>query len=353
MRNHFATAIFIFTMTGIFGYAQAPAVQPAPLKGRLERIKVPGKSLEGNLMGDSPDRDTVVYLPPSYSADTNRRYPVVYMLHGFTDSEDRWFGFRQHFVNVPSGMEKVLAAGTAKEVILVMPNAFTAFQGSMYSNSVTTGDWESFVARDLVAYMDSHYRTIANTQSRGLTGHSMGGYGTVRIAMKYPEVFSAIYILSPCCLPANHAPDPAQAAKAEKVHSAADITPLDFGTKALLALAAAWSPNPKKPPLFLDLPVKDGVVQPDVIARWAANSPLAMIDQYIPSLRKIHAIAMDAGAQDTGIAEATKSLHEILTQYGIEHASEIYHPGTHVSRIEERLETHVFPFFSKHLSFSR
>jgi hypothetical protein len=129
--------------------------------GIVQRIKVHGKGLEGNLEGDSPDRDVAVYLPPSYNSAGNRRYPVVYLLHGFTDDVDKWWGVKAHFVNVPEVADKVLAAGV-KEMILVMPNAFTRYQGSLYSNSVTTGDWEDYVAKELVEYVDSHYRTIAD-----------------------------------------------------------------------------------------------------------------------------------------------------------------------------------------------
>src|SRR5678809_1349357 len=80
------------------------------------------------------------------------------------------------------------------------PDAFTKYSGSMYSSSPTTGDWEAYIAEDLVGYVDSHYRTIANRMSRGLGGHSMGGYGTIRIGMKRPDVFSSLYIMSACCL---------------------------------------------------------------------------------------------------------------------------------------------------------
>jgi S-formylglutathione hydrolase len=138
-------------------------------QGIVQRIKVHGKGLEGNLEGDSPDRDVAVYLPPSYDSAWNRRYPVVYLLHGFTDDVDKWWGVKPHFVNVPEVADKVLAVGV-KEMILVMPNAFTRYQGSLYSNSVTTGDWEDYVAKELVEYVDSHYRTIADPSGRGLAG---------------------------------------------------------------------------------------------------------------------------------------------------------------------------------------
>lgn len=315
--------------------------------GKVERIKVYGKALEGNLEGDSPDREVSIYLPPSYATERNRRYPVIYLLHGFTDRDDLWFE-KQHFINVPTVADKALANGSSREMIIVMPNAYTAYQGSMYSRSLTTGDWETFVARDLVSYIDSHYRTIPDAASRGLAGHSMGGYGTVRIGMKNPDVFSSLYILSPCCMAANLSPKPSP--KAEAIHSPADLEHADFGTKAALASAAAWSPDPKNPPLFLDLPYKGDELQPDVIAKWAANAPLAMIDQYIGNLRKLHAIAMDAGDKDEPIATTVRTLDRILTSYDVPHSFAIY-PGNHVSGIAERVETKTLPFFSKNLSF--
>src|SRR5579864_910805 len=279
----------------------------------LERIKVHGKSLEGNLEGDSPDRDVSIYLPPSYASDRTRRYPVVYVLHGFTDSDDRWFGLKQSFINLPAVTDRALANGSAREMILVMPNAYTAYQGSMYSTSVATGDWDRFVSEDLVSYIDSHYRTIAQVASRGLAGHSMGGYGTIRIGMKHPEVFSSIYILSPCCMIPNLNPQSPVWPKAEAVESAAEVAKADFGTKAMVASAAAWSANPKKPPLFFDLPVKDGQLQPIIAAKWEANAPLAMLDQYLPNLRKLHAVAVDVGAQDEPIASSARALDQMLT----------------------------------------
>jgi enterochelin esterase-like enzyme len=133
------------------------------LKGKLERIKVHGKSLEGNLEGDSADRDVFVYLPPSYQNEPSRRYPVVYTLHGYGLHAEQWVGFANF-----ASIEKDVAAGTAKEMILVSPDAFSLHNGSFYSNSQTTGDWETFVAVELVGYIDSHYRTLANRESRGL-----------------------------------------------------------------------------------------------------------------------------------------------------------------------------------------
>src|SRR5579862_2476038 len=190
----------------------AHAATNADRKGAVERIKVHGKSLEGNLEGDSPDRDVFVYLPPSYGTEKNRRYPVVYFLHGYgVKAETYW-----NLMTVPATADKLMADGTVHEIILVHPDAYTIYSGSMYSNSPTTGDWETFITHDLVDYIDNHYRTIANRDSRGLAGHSMGGYGTLRIGMKYPQVYSSIYAMSSCCLMNNPGAPPRPPAPAAR-----------------------------------------------------------------------------------------------------------------------------------------
>ncbi len=323
---------------------------PPASAGKYERVTVHGDSLVGNLEGDSPDRMVSVYLPPSYAKEPKRRYPVLYLLHGFTDSDAHWFGLNgAHFVNVQGAVDRAYQNG-ARELIVVMPNAFTKYSGSMYSNSPTTGDWEAFLTQDLVKYVDQHYRTLAKPASRGLAGHSMGGYGTLRIGMKYPGVFSSLYAMSPCCLGANIEPDARTMERAAQVSSAQDLAKADFGTLAMLASAAAWSPNPGNPPRFFDLPMIEGRPVPRVIAEWAANAPLAMVDQYLPNLRTYRAIAFDAGDRDVGIADTIRTLDKMLTGDGVAHTFEIY-SGDHISAINERLETQVLPFFSEHLQY--
>jgi S-formylglutathione hydrolase FrmB len=221
--------------------------------------------------------------------------------------------------------------------------------GSMYSRSVTTGNFEQFIALDLVAYIDVHYRTIANRLGRGLLGHSMGGYGATRIGMKHSDVFGSVYIMSPCCL----SPRPATSLKPEDektlaaVKTAEDSAKLGFFQRAQLATAAAWSPDPNNPPLYFDLPMKDGAVLPDVLAKWTANAPLAFVDQYIGNLRQYRAIAIDVGDQD-GLRFDAGKLHEVLDKYGIANSFEVYE-GTHTSKVADRFQNHVIPFFSRNL----
>jgi S-formylglutathione hydrolase len=323
-------------------------------RGAVERIKVHGKSLEGNLDGDSPDRDVSIYLPPGYKTEKNRRYPVIYMLHGFTDDDARWFGAVKHWINLPEVLDQTFSGGGSREMIVVMPNAFTRFKGSMYSNSVTVGDWETFVAKELVGYIDLHYRTLPQAASRGLAGHSMGGYGTLRLGMKTQEVFSSIYALSPCCMAPNHA-NPAMKElmkKVEAIRTDEEVKAQSFFGLAMLASAAAWSPNPKNPPFFIDLPFRDGEILPEILNRQHANATLVMIHQYIPALKRLKAIGIDAGTKDTGISAATKELDKVLTDYGIEHFYESY-DGDHLNRIAERIQTKTLPFFSTNLAFER
>ena len=175
--------------------ASAFAQQPAPPKGTLERITVHGRALDGNLEGDSPDRPVAVYLPPIYARDTTRRYPVLYFLHGYTATAEAYVTS----LAIPDSIDRAVAAG-GREMIVVIPDAFTKYSGSMFSNSPTTGDWETFIAQDLTTFIDKRYRTIASREGRGLAGHSMGGYGTMRIGMKQPAAFAALYAMSSCCL---------------------------------------------------------------------------------------------------------------------------------------------------------
>jgi len=341
--------------------AQVATNVPDPVPGAkpatVEHIKIHGTALEGNLEGDAVDRDAIVFLPPNYEKDKKRRYPVVYALHGYSIGAEQW----TKEIHVPQTIEGAFSQG-AKEMIVVLPDSKTIYNGSMYSSSVTTGDFENYVARDVVAYMDAHYRTIPNRSSRGLVGHSMGGYGASRIGMKHPDVFGALYIMSPCCMSpmAGGGPGPADQMKERAIAGekkvAAAKSPADLAAQspgfasAQYATAAAWAPDPKNPPLYFDLPTKDGVPVPEIQAKYAANSPLAFVDQYIGNLKQYRAIGIDVGDQD-GLRFDTTKLHDILDHYGIANSFEVY-SGTHTSAVADRFQNHVMPFFSKNLCFT-
>lgn len=327
--------------------AAPPAqAQPSASAVAAQRINVHGPSLEGNLEGNSPDRSVIVYLPPSYARERNRHYPVVYGLHGYTINNEIW----SREIRADETLGAAFGAG-AREMIIVLPDAQTLHNGSMYSSSVTIGDWESFIARDLVVYIDEHYRTIPDRRSRGLVGHSMGGYGVARIGMKRPDVFGALYIMSPCCMSARQAPPREMLARLEGLQTRKESTSLGFLERATLAVAAAWSPNPSKPPLYLDLPTGGEAARAGVLAQWAANAPLSMVEQYVYNLRQYNGIAIDVGDRDDLRADAAE-LHSVLSESSVSSTFETY-PGDHVSAVADRFQNHVIPFFARSLSFGR
>jgi enterochelin esterase-like enzyme len=343
-------ALWVSVFLGMQLSAQVQTIVPPVIPGAkpttVEHIKIHGTALEGNLEGDAVDRDVIVFLPPSYGKEKHRRYPVVYALHGYSIGAEQW----THEIHVPQTIEGAIAQG-AKEMIVVLPDSKTVHNGSMYSSGATTGDFEKFIWHDVVSYIDAHYRTIPTRESRGLVGHSMGGYGASRIGMKHSDVFGSLYIMSPCCMSARPAgpANPELEKTLESVKTPEDSAKLPFFARAQLATAAAWSPDPKNPPLYLDLPSKDGQVQNDVLAKWAANAPLAFIDQYIGNLRQYRAISIDVGDQD-GLRTDTAKLHDTLDKYGIANSFEMY-SGTHTSAVADRFQNHVMPFFSKNLCF--
>jgi enterochelin esterase-like enzyme len=120
----------------------------------------------------------------------------VYLLHGNTFRNTVWTEGRFQGLHIKTALDALIAAGTIREMIMVMPDAYNRYLGSHYANSVLTGRWADFMSQELVTYIDGAYRTLPTPASRGLTGHSMGGRGTLYLAMQYPGVYSAIYGLS-------------------------------------------------------------------------------------------------------------------------------------------------------------
>jgi enterochelin esterase-like enzyme len=329
-------------LAGLAACATTPPAEPgAEGAVRVDRITVHGASLEGNLLGEAVDREVLVYLPPSYDSAPRRRYPVVYFLHGYFLNHDGYNGA----MRFPGTIETGFAQG-AREVIVVLPDGDSQFNGSMYSSSIATGDFESFIAEDLVSHIDANYRTIAERESRGLSGHSMGGYGTLRIGMKRPDVFSSLYAMSSCCLDVRGVAPGDE--NLPSVATVAEVDALGIGATTYAA-SAAWAPNPAKPPFYVDFPVENGQPRPDVLARYAANAPNAMLDQYAASLKTYEAIALDIGDQDFLMA-GNREMDALMTSRGIAHSYEIYE-GDHTNRVWERFQDHVLAFFSEHLDF--
>ena len=324
---------------GLMAACASPAA--AQEAARVNWTSFHSPALEGNLEGNDPQRGVYVITPPGYDENPDRRYPVVYYLHGYwAAAPAQQEGFRLH-----EAVDAASAAGN--EVIMVMPDGYSRFRGGFYSSGPTVGDYESMVARDLVGWVDGNYRTIAAPASRGLAGHSMGGYGTIRIAMKNPGVFSSIYMMSACCLPPMEmTPESAAAIEAMTPESIANA---GFGELSGLSTLATWSPDPQDAStLKVDTGLRaDGTLDPLVNQRLAANSPLVLLPQYLPALNALEAFAMDIGDKDFLLAGNAQFRAE-LDRFGVNYEFELYE-GDHGNRIAERIRTELLPFFGNHL----
>jgi S-formylglutathione hydrolase FrmB len=349
-RSHLGRTGALFLMLGLVTPACAQS-------GVVVKRTVHCASLEGNLARDPIDRELNVYLPPSYSSDPKRKYPSIYLLHGYQGNYQQWMpgaGF-----NIRTLMDRLIAKGEVREMIIVMPDAKNRYGGSFYTNSLATGNWEDYLAEDLVRFIDGEYRTLGAAASRGIAGHSMGGYGALRLAMKRPDRFAAVYALSPACLGwggdlsvDNPAWDQTLAFQNFKD---LELDDKNYIAQAFLALAAAWSPNPARPPFFADLPVAGMGTRrrpdPGVVARWSANMPVAMVDQYRSQLGRLRGIAFDVGTRDqfSHIPLTCRALASALERNCIKHVFEEY-DGDHNSHAAARIGSKLLPFFSRVLN---
>jgi len=325
----------------------------APAGGQLVYDTVHSVALEKNVYGDSPNREVLVYLPASYATSTDKRYPVIYLMHGYGATER---GSWTSLAPVKPAMDSLVRNGTVREMIVVMPNALTALGGGFYTNSASSGNWDDFIAKELVAFVDKKYRTIARPESRGLAGHSMGGFGTFAVGMRHAgDTFGALYALSGCCTQASSKAQGATWQTISGVHSLSEARALAFFPRVSLALAAAFSPNPNAPPLFANLPFEnksgDWVVVDSVFRLWQANAPREMIASHVEQLKRLRGFMFDVGTSDQLVSPAAlASMDEELTRVGVTHTYETY-DGDHTNRIAVRIAARLLPFFSKTLDF--
>ena len=347
MKRRLAVAAIVAMASGVRAGAQQPAT------GQLIYDTVHSAALEKNLYGDSPDREVAIYLPASYASSPAKRYPVIYLLHGYGGTESEWTSLAP----IKPAMDTLVRNGTVREMIVVMPDGRNAVGGSFYTNSRTTGNWDDFIAKELVAYVDKKFRTIARPASRGLAGHSMGGYGTFAVGMRHGgQTFGALYALSGCCTQFSNNPGSGATWTAvTAAQSLADARRLAFIPRVSLALAAAFSPNQNAPPLFYNPPFvrqTDKWVSVDSVYRqWVEHAPLDMIKTHLEQLKQLRGFMFDVGTSDQLVAPAAlAAMDSELTRVGVTHTYETY-DGDHTNRIAARLAARLLPFFSRTLDF--
>jgi S-formylglutathione hydrolase FrmB len=305
----------------------------------LERLR--SRVLEGNAPGDPATRTVPIYLPPSYATSPSRRYPVAYVLAGFTGRGRAQLNDNAWNPPLDERMDGMIARGDCAEMILVMPDCFTRYGGSQYLNSTATGHYMDHVVEELVPWVDANYRTMQAREHRGVIGKSSGGYGALALAMLAPQAFGAavchsgdmyfdycyrVDIPKFCTLVQQAGGLVAwlKAFEARRQKSADDMLAMN-----IVAMAAAYSPNPDAP-LGIDLPVEieTGEFREDVWERWQARDPLVMAESHVPELRALSLLFFDCGTRDEWhLHHGARMLARRLTALKVPHEHQEFDDG--------------------------
>ncbi|WP_018653763.1 alpha/beta hydrolase [Actinomadura flavalba] len=304
------------------------------LAGRLDEHVVTGDALRGNPLGDPAERPLLVYTPPGYD-DSDRRYPTIYVIQGFTGHVGMWrnrMPYRQPF---PETADAVFAAGDVPPAILVFVDAWTTYGGSQYLDSPGTGNYHTYLCDEIVPWVDARYRTLDAPAHRAITGKSSGGYGAMITPMLRPDLFGAL---------ATHAGDALfeyayladfpQVVRALRGYDGdimrwwADFRsrpsfthPDDGKILEMLGYTACYSAADDGTPVLPFDPVT-GVVRPDVWQRWLDVDPVRMVPRYADALRGMTAIWIDAGTRDEwSLDVGAQAFHAALRDAGVPDAA--------------------------------
>lgn len=336
-----------------------PAIAPITRgEDGLVRLQLHSAALATNLLGDTADRSVLVWLPPDYET-SSRRYRTVFLLHGYgarVPGHDSWLRSYGGF-HLGRALDAMHAQGELTDLIVVAVDGANSLGGSFYRDSPVSGNWDAYITQEIVGLVDARLRTIPLASARGITGHSMGGYGAFVLATLHPDVFGAVYAMSPCCMRFDDRPvaNASQYLLLANASSREEVRTAGFFAALPLALAAIYSPNTEHSPFFVNLPFRaaGASVQPvsDVVARWHGQTPMRLADSLSANLARLRAIGFDAGREDPyrDIPAVIPLLDSLLTARHIPHFAELY-TGEHSNRIPERLLSRVLPFMDNALA---
>lgn len=312
--------------------------------GRREYTSVTSPGLVVNKVGDPSTRRAVVYLPPGYDA-SDKRYPAVYLLSGTGNNEDSFTGTGIHAL-----ADQLINEGTINEMILVSVDGSTTYSSGFYTNSELHGYHEDYLVRHLVQHIDSTYRTLPTRNSRGIMGHSTGGYGALLYGMKYSHVFGAAYSASGGGL-CWSLPGCVIDLSGDRVEWSLELQSLFGGTASIAnslasvgqisgisnavqnehySMAAAFSPNLDNPPLYVDLPfdLPSREIRPDIRDKWYKHDLFHLLPDHMEELSSLKGIAMDIGNRDEiGLYAENEAFHQLLLEADIPHRYQVFSGG--------------------------
>jgi hypothetical protein len=306
--------------------------------------QVDSKSLAANVIGNPSERDVVVYLPPSYHT-SQQHYPTVYLLHNFYSRARFWaFGPSLDFGALHRPIQDVLddaiAGGLLPELIVVMPDGWSKWGCSMWVDSAVNGNFEQFVAHEVVAFADSRFRTLPAPASRGIAGTGAGGFGAWHIGTRNPGVFGTIAMLS-----ADSYFDFKARSRFYTYFNHTFPNPLvgpargDMASWFCYSFASAFTPNPARPPYYCDFPVEypSGKLVDELWARWLEFDPILNYQERLENLMMLRGILLDVGCRDEhGGHYGQRILSRRLTKAAIVHEAR-EHEGSHSDQLYVRL----------------
>jgi enterochelin esterase-like enzyme len=311
------------------------------LQGTLNADRLSSRILLDNPLGDSAERELLVYLPPSY--DGAKRLPMVMVLPGFGATNRSLLNYEPWQPNLVQRFERLVLEKKSKPAILVLPDAMNRWGGSQYLDSPATGNYQQYLAEEVIAWVDQHYRTIPLKQGRAVVGKSSGGFGALRLGLDYPELFSAIGshagdlafdislrpLLQRAALAFDRVGGPCEFIK--QFFSSSRIDSLQFDGMLVVAFAAAYSPNRSQPLPHADFPFDayNAELNSEVWQRWLEHDPLQRARQYLDAFRGTTLVYLDAGQHDEhGLQFGARALSQLLSARGLRVIHEEF-PGGH------------------------
>ena len=307
-------------------------------QGTVRCLRHKSEILKNNPLGDKAERDLYVYLPPGF--DENKSYPSVYALTGFTGRGKMFLNDAAFTPNLAERLDKLIGDGKIRPMIVVMPDCFTYYGGSQYINSSATGNYEDYLTREIVPFVDENFPTVKNRNSRAVMGKSSGGYGALVMAMRHADLFGlACSTASDCYFEYCYFPGIAEGfhsingnpkALMEKFHDETQRkNKHDFAALNTIGMSACYSPNPETEMGF-DLPfdLETGEIRADVWARWLEHDPVRLVEKHAENLKSLKLFYIDAGTRDEFALDlGARILCDKLKQHGVPHVHEEFDDG--------------------------